>query len=172
MGGSSLILDIFLAAAGLAIALMLFLGNYRLGDLLAQHDVAARGYTLRRYWFWAMLIGAIAAFFLTVPHFPYPWVSAAPNSRHISVVAQQYSFTVAQTIPLDVPIVFDVTSDDVNHGFGIYAPDGRLISQVQAMPGYVNRLPITFHQRGHYEIRCLEFCGIAHASMRGGFDVQ
>jgi len=169
---AGLVLEIFIITAALAIALMVFLANYRLQDRLPQHDVAARGYALRRYWFWAVLIGAIATFFLTVPHFPYPWVSAAPNARHISVVAQQYAFTVAQTVPLNVPIVFDVTSNDVNHGFGIYAPDGSLISQVQAMPGYVNHLPLTFRRPGRYVIRCLEFCGIAHASMQGSFEVR
>ena len=37
---------------------------------------------------------------------------------------------------------FDVTSVDVNHGFGVYDPNGRLIGSVQAMPGYTNELEL------------------------------
>lgn len=70
------------------------------------------------------------------------------------------------------PIVFDVTSKDVNHGFGIYDPAGHLVAQVQAMPEYVNHLPLRLTARGHYTVRCLEYCGIAHAAMQGAFEVR
>ncbi len=37
-------------------------------------------------------------------------------------------------------VEFRVTSLDVNHGMAIFDPDGKLVGQTQAMPGYVNRL--------------------------------
>jgi heme/copper-type cytochrome/quinol oxidase subunit 2 len=43
-----------------------------------------------------------------------------------------------------VPVEFQVTSADVNHGFGIYDRSGRLLAQTQAMPGITNRLVYTF----------------------------
>ena len=55
---------------------------------------------------------------------------------------------------------FDVTSIDVNHGFGLYDPDGHLIGSVQAMPGYHNQLDLTLDEPGVYRIRCLELCGL------------
>ena len=172
MGSGGLILQIFLVTAVLAIAVMVFLANAGAGAPLPQEAVTARGYRLRRYWFWVVFAGAIAAFFLTIPHFPYPPAAASANVKHVRVVAQQYAFTVDAVVPLGQPVIFDVTSRDVNHGFGIYAPDGSLVSQVQAMPEYVNHLPVTFRVPGHYTIRCLEYCGIAHAAMQGGFDVR
>ncbi|HEU5479495.1 MAG TPA: hypothetical protein VFU90_06655 [Candidatus Tumulicola sp.] len=172
MGGSGLILQIFLVTAVLAIGVMLFLANAGAGAPLPQEAVTARGYRLRRYWFWIVFAGAIAAFVLTIPHFPYPRAAASAGVKHVRVVAQQYGFTVDAVVPLRQPVVFDVTSKDVNHGFGIYAPDGSLVSQVQAMPEYVNHLPVTFNVPGHYTIRCLEYCGIAHAAMQAGFDVR
>ena len=172
MGNADLVLRIFLVSAGLAVAVMLALANVGSRSPVPQEVVAARGYALRRYWFWAVLVGAVLAFALTVPHFPYPQAQASSLAKHFTVTAQQYGFTVAGVIPLHQPVIFDVTSIDVNHGFGIYGPDGSLVGQVQAMPGYVNHLPMTFTVAGHYTLRCLEYCGIAHAAMQGGFDVR
>lgn len=172
MGNGYLILEIFIVVAVLAVAAMLFLANYRSNEPLPQEVVTSRGYAFRRYWFWLVLVVALTAFAVTIPYFPYPRADASANAKHFSVVAQQYGFAVAPVIPLDTPVIFDVTSKDVNHGFGIYGPDGALVGQVQAMPGYVNHLPMTFTMAGHYLIRCLEYCGIAHAAMQGGFDVR
>ncbi len=169
---ADLILEIFIVVATIAIAVMLFLANYRTHDPLAQQVVMSRGYALRRYWFWFVLIVAVATFALTIPYFPYPRASALTHAKHFTVIAQQYGFTLSSVIPLDQLVVFDVTSRDVNHGFGIYGPSGAIVGQVQAMPGYVNHLPMTFTVPGHYTIRCLEYCGIAHYVMQGGFDVR
>lgn len=149
---------------------MVFLALYGSRDPVPQAVVSARGYAIRRYWFAAILVAAVAVFAFTIPHFPY--ASAHTPGKHYTVVAQQYSFMLPQTLPADTPVVFDVTSRDVNHGFAIYDPNGRLVGQVQAMPDYVNHLPFAFHTRGHYTVRCLEYCGIAHAAMQGGFDVR
>ncbi|HEY9085869.1 MAG TPA: hypothetical protein VIN40_08070 [Candidatus Tyrphobacter sp.] len=169
---AGLSLEIFIVASAAAIAVMLFLANYRTHEPLAQQVVMSRGYALRRYWFWLVLFVAIAAFTLTVPYFPYPRANASARAKHFTVIAQQYGFTLSAVIPLDEAVVFDVTSRDVNHGFGIYGPTGAIVGQVQAMPGYVNHLPMRFTVPGHYTIRCLEYCGIAHAAMQGGFDVR
>ena len=144
MGSSGLVLEIFLLVAVLAVAIMVGFANYRVHDELAANIVTARGYAIRRYWFWFLTSGAIIIFVLTIPYFPYPHARADRIAKHYPVLAQQYSFTMPAEIPLNTPIVFDVTSRDVNHGFGIYGPDGQVLSQVQAMPDYVNHLPMTF----------------------------
>ena len=59
---------------------------------------------------------------------------------------------------------FDVTSVDVNHGFGVYDPSGRLIGSVQAMPGYTTSSTSRFHELGEYRIRCFEYCGLSHTT--------
>lgn len=140
------------------------------GSPAPQSEITAKGYAIRRYWFWTILIVAVAGFIVSIPRFPYG--SAQTLGRHYTIVAQQYSFVLPQSISADTPVVFDVTSRDVNHGFAIYDPQQRLVAQVQAMPNYVNHLPFRFHARGHYTVRCLEYCGIAHAAMAGGFDVR
>lgn len=168
---TSVVLKIFLVATALIIASTVWLANYRERDVLPQADVTAKGYAVRRYWFWLTLVAAIAVFAVTIPEFPYAKAARASDAKHVPIVAMQYGFLMPQHLARGT-VVFDVTSKDVNHGFGIYDPDGRIISQVQAMPGYTNHLTVTFSTPGHYTVRCLEFCGIGHAAMQGGFDVQ
>jgi cytochrome c oxidase subunit 2 len=76
------------------------------------------------------------------------------------------------TVPVGVVVEFRVTTLDVNHGFSLYAPDGSLMAQTQAMPGYVNRLRVVFDKPGMYTVLCLEFCGMSHHRMRGVVEVQ
>jgi len=175
MSGSAvgtLVLASFLIVAALATGVMLALALAGARSPLPQSAVASRGYAIRRWWFWIVLVTAVAAFAVSIPWFPYPTAGELASRRHFRIVAQQYSFVLPAVVPIRTPVVFDVTSHDVNHGFGIYAPDGSLVSQVQAMPDYVNHLPFEFTRPGHYTVRCLEYCGLAHAVMQAGFDVK
>lgn len=161
----------FLVAAGAILLLMAAVARTTHAPTLAQSDVTPPGYALRRGWLWVLAAVAVISLGISLPAFPYP-SGPTPNVRHFSVTAMQYGFQLAPVIPVNTPIIFDVTSKDVNHGFGIYAPDGHLYAQVQAMPLYVNHLPVRFTTAGHYTIRCMEYCGIAHAAMQGAFDVR
>jgi len=125
---------------------------------------------------------------LTMPHMPYPGADQRPD-RVVFVAAKQFAFGISDqpmineaeweaatyATPVEVPvgalIEFRVSSLDVNHGFGIYSPSGALIGQVQAMPGYVNRLRARFTEPGTYNVLCLELCGMTHHRMRGVFQV-
>jgi len=165
------VLLVFIVIAVAAIATIVFLGNYKAREPLPQAVVSARGYAVRRYWLALTVVVAVAAFFITVPHFPYPSIAFA-TARHYQVVARQYAFALPDSVPLRTPVVFDVTSADVNHGFAIYSPAGKVIAQVQAMPDYTNHLDLVFNDPGRYTVRCFEYCGIAHAAMQAGFDVR
>ncbi len=161
----------FLAAAAAIVAVMLAIAASTTAPPEPQGTVTLAGYRLRRGWLWVLAAAAAAALVISLPAFPYG-KPATLSGRHYTVTATQYSFDLPQSVPADTPIVFDVTSKDVNHGFGIYDPHGRLIAQVQAMPDYVNELPLRLRATGRYTVRCLEYCGIAHASMEAGFDVR
>ena len=165
-----LVLKVFIDAAVGAIAAMVAMALYRAREPVSQDIVFSKGYGIRRFWLGIVLAVAVAAFVISIPHFPYP--GAATSGRAYRIVTQQYGFVLPDVVPADTPVVFAVTSRDVNHGFGIYDPRNRLIGQVQAMPDYVNRLPFEFHVRGRYTVRCLEYCGIGHAEMQGSFEVR
>ncbi|MBK5111250.1 MAG: cytochrome c oxidase subunit II [Thermoleophilia bacterium] len=132
--------------------------------------VTETGYRLRRYWlaFLALLLttGVVVSLFFL----PYP--SSADSAATVRVSGGLFYWSMSpQTVPAGSEINFDVTSADVNHGFGIYDPDGVLIGSVQAMPGYHNELDLTLDKAGTYMIACLEFCGFKHHEMIREFEV-
>jgi cytochrome c oxidase subunit II len=135
-------------------------------------------------------LGAILLTFLvlTLPHLPYTLDARGPD-RIVHAVGKQYAWSLTEqagptlatwdrdfspvvTVPARARIEFRVTTLDVNHGFSLYAPDGHLIAQTQAMPGYMNRLRVTFDQPGTYTVLCLEFCGMSHHRMRGVIEAR
>lgn len=133
-----------------------------------------------------IVFGTLAA---TLPFTPYKADVRTPDQL-VYVAAKQFNFIysmepinsdadLAQVkaintleIPEGALVEFRVTSLDTTHGFGIYGPDGNVVAQTQAMPGYTNRLRVRFQKSGHYNLLCLEYCGIAHHLMRSSFTVK
>ncbi len=102
----------------------------------------------------------------------WPHKSAGSDAMVVNITSGQWWWETDTTeIPLGQQVEFRVTSEDVNHGLGIYDPDMRLVVQVQAMPTYTNKVVHTFDQPGTYQNLCMEFCGIAHHDMTYEFDV-
>ena len=90
----------------------------------------------------------------------------------VKVTGGQFFWSlVPDRVTVGTRVRFDVTAVDVNHGFGVYDPQGRLLGSVQAMPGYHNKLDLTLGDAGRYVIRCMEFCGLNHAAMEAFFTV-
>jgi len=142
-----------------------------------------------RLLFFASLAAILVTFLvLTLPHLPYTLDARGPD-RIVHAVGKQYAWSLTEqpgptlatwdrdfspvaTVPARAQVEFRVTTLDVNHGFSLYAPDGHLVAQTQAMPGYMNRLRVTFDQPGTYTVLCLEFCGMSHHRMRGVIEVK
>ncbi len=107
----------------------------------------------------------------------------ASQSLTINVYAFQWGFrftypqnftTVGScTIPSGKPIIFNVTSIDVMHNFGL--PDFKL--KIDAIPGRYNIIWITAPNVSGdvtltYQIRCYELCGTGHTYMIGSLIVM
>ena len=166
------LLIMFLILAAVAIGVFVVVAMSTRMSARDQHDVQQSGYRIRCWWFGCLLLLLVATFAGTIPFYPYlSATEALTPGRKIPVIAEQYAFIMPSQLPLDKPILFVVTSRDVNHGFGIYNPQGDLIAQVQAMPDYTNYLRVVFHQPGKYWARCLEYCGTGHAIMAKEFTV-
>jgi cytochrome c oxidase subunit 2 len=139
-------------------------------------DVSRAGQRIRRRLFVAVVAVLASAFLVSSWWLPYRRIAAArlgaPAAR-VVVTGKEWQWTLSRTrVPASVPVEFDVTALDVNHGFGIYGPSGRLVAQVQAMPGYTNHLIVRFSELGQYTVRCLEYCGIPHIGMVANFEVR
>jgi cytochrome c oxidase subunit 2 len=68
---------------------------------------------------------------------------------------------VTITLPVDRPITFELTSDDVIHAF--YVP--KFLIKRDVVPGRVNRINVTIDETGTYQGFCAEFCGLLHSHM-------
>lgn len=169
---SSLLLSMFLLLAIQAVSVFLgviFSTRFAAEDSAEMHR---HGYAARKSWFIFIALFMLGSFAFTVPYFPYISKAASTTPvQRVPVIAQQFTFLMPSHFSLDQRILFEVTSRDVNHNFGIYNSDGDLIAQVQAMPDYVNDLEVTFRKPGRYTVRCLEYCGTGHARMEKEFTV-
>ena len=102
--------------------------------------------------------------------------SAAPtsNTLTIRVTAQQWLWTFDYTnysvsnqnqvieLPVNRPVQFLVTSEDVLHGFSIRAMGVR----IDANPGEWTSTPVvTPNVIGNYTVNCVELCGLLHSYM-------
>lgn len=166
------IFGIFLILAAVAIGTLVAIACIAHGPAIEQAAIQNQGYRLRRVWFRGLAIVAVVGFLFSLPAFPYRSRSQLASSQHYPVTALQFAFVMPAMLPINTPIVLDVTATDVNHGVGIYDPDGRIVAQVQAMPGYTNSLQLVLKKPGQYAVLCLEYCGIAHHLMRTGFEVR
>jgi cytochrome c oxidase subunit 2 len=133
------------------------------------HDV---GYWLRKRWLALLLVVGVVVVGISL--FDLPYASGGASGRTmVRVTGGQFFWSLQpDRVAAGTPIRFDVTSIDVNHGFGLYDPHGHLIGSVQAMPGYHNKLDLTLTETGVYRVRCLEYCGLSHSTMEGSFTVS
>jgi len=158
------LISLVLIAAMAAVFLWVAAGAARQAD---AETVQQRAYRLRTGWFWLLVAIIVIASATTLTALPYPDHASPPASRVVlRATGAQWAWTVeGSDIVVGRPVEFQVTSTDVNHGFGIYDPSLEMVAQTQAMPGYTNRLQLTFATPGTYHILCLEYCGLAHHEM-------
>ena len=133
--------------------------------------VQSSGYWLRKRWLALLTVVIVCVVGLSLLELPYPGRASA-GTTVVKVSGGQFFWSIVPNrVPAGTPVRFDVTSVDVNHGFGVYDPHGHLLGSVQAMPGYHNKLDLTLDDVGRYAIRCMEFCGLNHAKMEAFFTV-
>lgn len=135
----------------------------------------ARAYRLRSRIFW-LLVGVFGIPMLyTLIDLPFGVIRPAQAEgtvQEVSVTGYMWYWEFSENqLEAGRPVVFRVTSGDVNHGFAIYDPDMTIVAQTQAMPGVTNIIRHTFTREGTYRVMCLEYCGIAHHKMIAEFTV-
>jgi cytochrome c oxidase subunit 2 len=64
-------------------------------------------------------------------------------------------------LPVDEPVVLELTSDDVIHSF--YTP--AFLTKLDVIPGRTNELTVKPSRLGTFVGHCAEFCGLDHARM-------
>ncbi|MCE1189870.1 MAG: cytochrome C oxidase subunit II [Ignavibacteria bacterium] len=56
-------------------------------------------------------------------------------------------------------VLFNVTSDDLTYGFGLFREDNSMVMQMQVIPGHNNDILWHFEKPGVYTIRSTEYSG-------------
>lgn len=142
-------------------------------DDAARDRAAHTSYALRKWFFGLLLTVFAVGSWATLHRFPIPNQSTPSGAAQtVDVVGHMWYWELStNTLKAGSDVEFRVTSADVNHGFAIYSPDGHILSQTQAMPGYTNKLIYTFSQPGTYTIQCLEYCGMGHEPMKSTIEV-
>jgi len=127
--------------------------------------IAASAARWRRMTFWALVLLFVPAIGYSLTKLPYS-SDTAPAAVVVQATGHQWAWVLTPaTVPAGQAVEIRVTGADVNHGFGVYDTNDRLITQTQAMPGFTNVIRYTFMTPGTYRILCLEYCGLGHHTM-------
>ncbi len=178
-------LTVFLVWSAVTVAIFVFVA--RSGR--SPGELPLKAYKRNRVIFLgALLSAAVVLLFFTLPLAPYPNEGDVPD-RIVYVSGKQFAFKLSdrpisredalndevflsiQPIRAGEFVEFRISAADVTHGFCIYDGDGKVLTQTQAMPGYVNRLRHRFTESGVYPVLCFEFCGIGHHTMKTQLEV-
>lgn len=98
--------------------------------------------------------------------------AAAAEPLEVDVTGQQWVWSFSYPkygdietdqlyLPVNRPVVFKVTSDDVIHSFWLT----QMGVKVDANPGMTTTTQTTPDRVGTYDVRCAELCGLLHADM-------
>jgi cytochrome c oxidase subunit 2 len=171
-GEPQVAIGIVFAVLALLLAVAFIVIGLQAGSDVSFERVHRVGYWLRRRWLALLLV--LGVLVIGISLFDLPYARGSGSGRTVvKVTGGQFFWSLAPNqVRAGTKVRFDVTSVDVNHGFGLYDPSGHLIGSVQAMPGYHNELDLTLAQAGVYRIRCLELCGLNHSIMENVFTVS
>jgi len=103
-----------------------------------------------------------------VTHATIPWKPIdlnrgeykADKTFEISIRDHEF-FLPADTLFIDKGdlVEFDVTSDDLTYGFGLFRQDNSMLFQMQVLPGHVNDILWKFEKPEILSIRSTEYSG-------------
>ncbi len=97
-----------------------------------------------------------------------PWVPIDLNrgdytpDKVVNISVKDHTFILEEeklTAKVGDLVLFDVTSEDLTYGFGVFREDNTMVTQMQVVPGHRNDLLWVFHNPGIYTFRSTEYSG-------------
>ena len=112
-----------------------------------------------------------------------PWVeidfkrSSITPSQIVNVTIEDHKFILPSPkieIKCNEFVLFDVVSNDLTYGFGIFRQNSSMVTQMQVVPGSKNDLMWKFSKNGIYDLRSTEYSGPkgAHMFVKDVFEVS
>jgi cytochrome c oxidase subunit II len=95
--------------------------------------------------------------------------AAQTPERVVKITAHKFEYEPNEIhLKIGEPVVLELTSKDVTHGFNI--PDLGLRADIE--PGETVRVRVLPEKTGTFEFHCDNFCGIDHESMSAAIIVE
>jgi cytochrome c oxidase subunit 2 len=103
-----------------------------------------------------------------------PWTKMDLNrsdytpDKSFNITVRNHQFILPEekmVVNVDDKVLFDVTSDDLTYGFGLFREDNSMLFQMQVVPGHRNDIIWHFDRPGVYTIRSTEYSGPKGAAM-------
>jgi len=90
-----------------------------------------------------------------------------PDKTFTVTVKDHHFIMPSETLVINVndKVLFDVRSEDLTYGFGLFRSDNSMLFQMQVVPGHKNDLLWKFDSEGVYTIRSTEYSGPKGAFM-------
>lgn len=97
-----------------------------------------------------------------------PWAEMDLNRKDIkpdkvfNITVRQHKFVMPSeklVINTGDKVMFEVKSEDLTYGFGLFRKDNSMLFQMQVVPGHRNDLLWQFDREGVYTIRSTEYSG-------------
>lgn len=132
------------------------------------------GVAPRFFYAWVVLLVVVGVSLHLITYNTIPWVQPdlhrdgvnVDASFEISVADHQFKLPSDKLeIACNQTVRFNVTSDDLTYGFGLFRPDSSMLFQMQVVPGHDNEILWTFTKNGTYTIRSTEYSGPAGYQM-------
>ncbi len=109
-----------------------------------------------------------AVLFLAISSFLGNYVTAEPTERVIKITAKAFEYIPNEiTLKKGEPVVLELTSLDLFHGFNITEMGLR----ADLPPGKTARVQLTPDKTGTFAFHCDNFCGTGHENMTGVINV-
>lgn len=109
-----------------------------------------------------------------VTHYTIPWKPLDLDRKEITpdkvfdISVANHKFKLPSEkmlIKVNEKVMFNVTSNDLTYGFGLFRKDNTMMFQMQVIPGHVNDILWQFDRPGTYSIRSTEYSGPKGVSM-------
>jgi len=128
-GDPQIAIGVVFAVLALLLASAFLVIGVQAGSDVSVERVHRVGYWLRKRWL-ALLV-VIGVLVLGISFFDLPYASGGSAGRtSVTVTGGQFFWSLQpDRVPAGSRVRFDVTSVDVNHGFGLYDPHGHLIPE-------------------------------------------
>jgi cytochrome c oxidase subunit 2 len=97
-----------------------------------------------------------------------PWTKVDLNrpdykpDKTFNITVKNHQFILPSekmVINVNDMVLFDVKSEDLTYGFGLFRDDNSMMFQMQVVPGHRNDLLWSFDREGVYTIRSTEYSG-------------